>query len=60
MDQLTVDQAQTLLDAMGHTTINIDESIRKISLANLYSLISGRKIDQSVEQVSSGFGLGKR
>ena len=60
VDQLSAEQAQILLDAMGHTSINIDESIRKISLANLYSLISGRKVDQSVEQVSSGFGLGKR
>lgn len=60
VDQLNIEQAYTLLDAMGYPNLHISDSIRKISLANLYSLISGRGIDQSTAQVSSGFGLGKR
>lgn len=60
VDKLNMTDARNLLDIMGHDTIELDSSLKNISLANLYSLVSGRTVDQSVEQISTGFGLGGR
>ena len=56
VDQLTQEQANHLLALMGHEPMELP---KKISLANLYSLLSGRKIDQSTTQMVSGFGLSR-
>lgn len=57
VDSLSVPNANKLLSAMGVQDVTVDPSLRSITLANVYSLVAGRKVNQSTSQVKKGFGF---
>lgn len=58
INSLNSDQAIKLIEVMGHSKTVLDDQKLPIVLANVYSLLAGREVDQSTKTVKSSFGFG--